>query len=122
MQVTSDYFIDPVGLELFLSRAHDLANDLRDASPTHDGNLMSLADDAGALGDPDIASIAQGVLSDHASDLQVVVDAVRSAIASVEAARDTVTGADDRAALTLNSSLNSMFDAQRFSSPPGGTR
>lgn len=110
-----EYQVDPVGLASFVSRARELAEELKAAGPSADGSLSGLTDEAGALADPDIQGLLSGILSSHESDLVQAVSAVESAIDSVERAGSTVCEADGTSYGAFTSLHNGSFDPSRFS-------
>lgn len=110
-----DYEVDPVGLAAFVSRARQFADDLGAASPSGDGSLSTLTEEAGALSDPDISGLLSGIFSDRQSDLTNAVTAVTGAIASVEQAGSTVCEADGTSHGTFSTLSTGAFDPSRFS-------
>ncbi len=115
--MTFDYEVDAVGLAGFVTQARQHADNLKAASPTGDGSLATLSEEAGALSDPDISGLLAGIFSEHQSDLTEAVTAVISAIDGVDQASATVCQADTTSFGTFTTISSGAFDPSRFSTP-----
>ncbi|WP_029067893.1 hypothetical protein [Jonesia quinghaiensis] len=120
-----DFDIDPAGVDIFLTQAKKHVQGLRDASPTGDGNLKSLADDAQTLCDPDVARLAHSVLANHTGDLQRIVGEIEAVLGTIGEMAAVVSETDQCSAQTLETTYAGTvgsFEPSRFASPQTGLK